>query len=78
MPDSPQAEATRRAELLVSSWHVANRRFCGQGGGLDWQAKRALILDIAAALVAPLAEVEALRADAAAPKPPRAKKANEA
>ena len=72
-----QIEATRRAELLVSHWCSANKRFLGQGGGVDWQAKRALILDVAAALTGPLAEIEALRADAAAPKLARAKKASE-
>ena len=79
MPDTPQIEATRRSELLVAHWHSTNKRFLGQGGGVDWQARKALVLDVAAALTGLLAEIEALRADAAgSAKPARSKKASEA
>jgi hypothetical protein len=74
--DSPADEAQRRAELLVSQWHARNRMYLGQGAGIDWQAKKSLIIEITAALAGPLAQIERLREDvAAAPaKPKRAPK----
>ena len=68
MMDSPADEAQRRAELLVSQWHARNRMYLGQGGGIDWQARHALIVDVAAAIAGPLAEVACLKEDAAPSK----------
>lgn len=51
-------DATLRAELLVSRWHRENRIYLGQGRGIDWQAKAALIREIAAALTEPAEAVE--------------------
>ena len=39
----PAEQAQLIAESLVSRWPADNRRYCGQGAGLDWQAKKALI-----------------------------------
>lgn len=44
-------DAQLRSELLVSAWHKANRLYLGGGGGLDWQARRALTEDIMALLL---------------------------
>jgi hypothetical protein len=44
-------DAQLRSELLVSAWHKDNRLYLGGGGGLDWQARRALTEDIKALLL---------------------------
>lgn len=48
---------------------MPNRRYCGQGGGLDWQARKSLIAEITAALAGQLIQIEKLREDAAKPVP---------
>lgn len=68
MMDSPADEATRRAEGLVSQWHREFRAYIGGGAGLDHQARKSLIIEIAAAIAAPLAEVARLKEDAAPSK----------
>jgi hypothetical protein len=65
----PAEEATRQAELLVSNWHAQNRIYLGQGRGIDWQARKALVLDIAALLVGPLTTIERMKEDT--PRPVR-------
>jgi hypothetical protein len=51
-----QAQLT--AELLVSRWHHEDRIYLGQGAGIDNQARKALIIEIAGALTGPLAQIE--------------------
>jgi hypothetical protein len=62
--DDPAQEAQRRAELLANQWHSINRQFVEV---LDWQGKKALIQAVAAEIAGPLAEIERLREDVAAP-----------
>jgi hypothetical protein len=45
--------AILRAETLVSRWHKDNRHYLGQGAGVDWQARVALVRLIAEALAEP-------------------------
>lgn len=51
-------DAKLRAETLVSRWHAKNRQYLGQGYGIDWQARKALIEDVAEALCEPGNAVE--------------------
>ena len=68
---APADEAKRRAEGLVSDWHKRFRLYIGGGSGLDHQARTSLVMEIAAAIAGPLAEIERLKEDAAPARPAR-------